>query len=688
MQKTLLSLVLFTALAYSEDFQIDLKDPTFSQGIISTDQGGIISGSDLRIQAQHLSYTNKIEKGHVVKKVIAEGNLLLEYRGRVFVGEKLEYDLVTKTGIMTKGRTSTDYWFVGGDEIEVLEDGSFWISNAYLTTVEGQDSWWELSSSKISITEGNALAAKNIKIKFFDFPVFWFPKFNMDLKLIKEPPIRYKFLYDQVLKQKISMRYELYSTETFDLFGRLDYRFKRGPGAAIETDYHSLDEKTVFKTKNYGAYDKVVPDEQGNRRFRLQGLVTHQSTDEKTQVHMSYDRLSDDKMPQDFKSDDFELNTQLRTVLWVNHHEENTFTRFVLQPRINYFQSINQQLPLLSLDIRPFHLGNSGIISDNTFSAGYLNYVYSRELAKELHSSRSARCETQNRLYRHCTLGPLSLTPTVGFIGIFYSNTPYHDPAGQAIGTYGFDLHTRLIKSYPSYKHTLQPYLRYEGFSAPTSLNRDHYIFNIDDGYAQQNLIRPGFVQNFYSRKSPLLPDISLDLYTQIFLGPTSFHRTLPKLYATAELTYPTWTLSTDIVYNVQELLFDRTNIRSAWTVSENFAFGLEFRHRSKYDWKKSDHDNYILDIARPIDELLLSPLSDGRDTLLSRFQIRLTPLWTCHIETHHGWDRKNEPRYDSYEIKVATLLTGRWQLQFGYKYTPAIREWVFPSIKLLSTQF
>ncbi len=686
--RTLIPLILLTTFAFTEDYNINLKDPVFSQGIISTDQGGIISNSELRIQARHISYTNKIENGISIKKVVAEGDLLLEYNGRIFVGEKLEYDLLNKTGIMKKGRTSTEYWFVGGDEIELLPDGSFWISNAYLTTVEGQDSWWELSSSKISISENSVLSAKNIKISFFDFPIFWFPKISMDLKLIKDSPIRYKFIWDQVLKQKISMRYELYSTETFDLFGRFDYRFKRGPGAAIETDYHSLNERTHFQTKNYGAYDKVTPDEQGNKRFRLQGLLTHDSADEKTHVHMGYDRLSDDKMPQDFKSDNFELNTQKRTILWVNHHEDNTFTRFVFQPRINYFQSINQQLPLLSLDIRPFPLGNSGILFDNSFSAGYLNYVYSRSLAQELHSSRSGRCETQNRLYRHCSWGPVSFTPSVGFNGIFYSNSPHHHTAGQAVGSYGFNLSTRLIRSYPSLKHTLQPYFRFEGLTAPTSSNHKHYIFNIDDGYAQQNLFRPGLYQTFYPRRSALLPDVSLDLYTQIFLGPTAFHRTLPKLYMTTDFSYPSWTVSTDLIYNLQELLFDRANIRSAWTLSESLAFAIEFRHRSKYDWKKSDHDNYILDIARPIDELLHSPISDGRDTLLSRFQIRFTPLWTCHIETHHGWGRKNEPRYDSYEIKVATLLTGRWQLEFGYKYTPAIHEWVFPSLKLLSTQF
>jgi hypothetical protein len=685
MKRWLLPFTLSLAYLCSEDYNINLKDPVFTHGTISTDQGGIICGSQLRIQAQKIEYTNKVENGIAVKKVVAEGDLLLEYNGRIFVGRKLEYDLVTKTGVMFDGRTTTDYWFIGGDEIELLPDGSFWVEDAYLTTVESQDAWWELRSSKIDITSKSFLSAKNIKIRFFDIPIFWFPSFKIDLKLLKEPPIKYKFLWDQVLKQKIMMRYELYSNEVFNLYGRLDYRFKKGPGAAIETDYHSRDERTLFITKSYGAFDKIVPDESNNRRYRLQGLLTSHSDSARSKFHMSYDKMSDDKMPQDFKSDDFEIGTQKRTILWASHYADNFFTQVTVQPRINYFQSINQQLPLVNFGIRPFPLGTSGIIFDNWFSAGYLDYVYSTPLQSRLPSSKSGRFETNNTLYRHFNFGPVTFTPSTGFIGIFYTNTHHHHAVGQAIAAYGFDLNTTLYKTYPSFKHTLQPYFRYRGYSSPTTPNHDHYIFDIQDGYAQQNLFRPGLLQSFYSN---ILPDMTFDLYTNIFLGPLAFHRTLPKLYLTSEFSYPSWAVVTDLVYNAQELLWDRANIKTEWTVSESFAFGIEFRHRSRYDWRKADHDNYIVDIDRTLDQLLHSPLSDGRNTLLSKFQIRFTPLWSCHIETHHGWGRKNDPRYDAYEIKLVTLITGKWQVEIGYKYTPALKEWVFPSIKLLSTEF
>src|SRR5271169_2455128 len=98
MKRWLIPLTLALATSFAEDYNINLKDPVFTNGTISTDQGGIISNSELRIQARHIEYTNRVENGTAIKKIIAEGDLLLEYNGRIFIGKKLEYDLITKTG--------------------------------------------------------------------------------------------------------------------------------------------------------------------------------------------------------------------------------------------------------------------------------------------------------------------------------------------------------------------------------------------------------------------------------------------------------------------------------------------------------------------------------------------------------------------------------------------------------------
>lgn len=681
MRKSLLSLALISvSLCYGEEQEltINLKDPVFRGGVITTERGGVISSENMRIQAQKIEYTNRVENGQPVKKVVAEGDILMEHDGHAFVGKRLEYDFITKTGTLWDGRTSNDYWFLGGDEIEMQADGSYMITNAFVTTVEGGDNWWELRSGKIGVNKDSILSAKNIRFRFFKIPVFWLPSFKANLKWLKDSPVRYKFIWDQILKQKISMRYEIYSTETFSLFGRLDYRFKYGPGGAIETDYKSLNERTLFQTKTYGAFDKLVPDEKGTKRFRLQGLVTHRSGNEKTRLHLSYDRLSDDKMPQDFKSDDFELDTQKRTILWLTHQEKNSFSRFNLQPRINRFQSINQELPYIMTTVRPFTIGKSGIISENWFSAGYLNYVFGKVLNQKLHSTNAGRFATTNNIYRPFPWGPFTLTPNAGLLGIFYSNNQQHHSTGQWMMAYGFEGLTTVCRQYASFKHTVQPYLFFQGYSHPTSVTGEHFIFNIEDGLTRLNSLRGGIRQSFSA-------NYFLDLFTYAFYGKTAFHRTVPKAYMTFEVHQPSYAIRTGFAYNMQQQLCDFANIRTDWTVSEDFAFGVEFRHRSKYDWRKADHENFMMDVQRPISELVHTPISDGRDTLLTRFQIRFSPLWTCHFESHHGWGRRDEPRYNEFELRFRTMLTGKWQLDFGVKFDPANRiEGIIPALKLV----
>ena len=114
----------------AKELIIDLRNPVFSHGVITTHEGGVITGQGLRIQGQHIEYTNRVENGQKIQKIVAEGDLLLEYGNRAFVGTRLEYDFVQKTGILSHGKTFVNVWFLGGDKIELKPDGSFYISNA------------------------------------------------------------------------------------------------------------------------------------------------------------------------------------------------------------------------------------------------------------------------------------------------------------------------------------------------------------------------------------------------------------------------------------------------------------------------------------------------------------------------------------------------------------------------------
>ncbi len=661
-----------------QELVIDLKNPLFVHGVIMTEEGGVITGQGIRIQARKIEYTNKIENGIRVQRIVAQDDLMMEYANRAFVGSRLEYDFINKTGVLYDGKTFVDIWFLGGDKIELKEDGTFFISNAFVTTCEDQENTWEINAKTVKITEDKFLAARNIRFRFFKVPLFWLPSFKSNLKAFSDPPIRYKLIWDKGLGPRLTMRYRVFSWRDLDLFFRLDYRLRRGFGGALESEYSSPDHSTTFVTRSYGAHDKSFPDEKGPHRYRLQGLYHTQSKDEKTQFHVTWDKLSDTRMVGDFRSDDFEINTQKRTHLILYHQLNSTLFNLSFQPRVNRFDSIDQELPLITMGVRPFQLGNSGVMSNNFIRAGYLNYVYANDLRKEFHalglssSTRAARMETRNELYRPFSLGHFTLTPNIGVVGILYSNNPSDHPIGQGIFSYGFNGQTRLFKNYKKFRHMSEPYLEFQGLTSPTAGLSRHFYFDINDGYDQLNQLRIGWRNAFYSRSSPsFLPWICTDLYTYGFFGNREFSQLFPKYYLTVGWNRPTYAIRGGIAWNNEEHLWDYANAAVDCTINEDIALGIEFRHRSKFDWRKADHQNFIVDVARPIPELLESPMSDGRDTLLARLFIRLAPKWNCQIQSRHGWGRKNEPRYNAGKIDLITMLTCSWRLRLSYERLP-----------------
>lgn len=661
-----------------QELVIDLKNPTFVHGVITTDEGGVITGQGIRIQARRIEYINKIENGIRIQKIMAQDDLMLEYANRAFVGSRLEYDFIQKTGTLWNGKTFVDIWFLGGDKIELKEDGTFYISNAFVTTCEDQDNTWEISANKVKITEDHLLSAKNIKFQFFKVPLFWLPSFKSNLKAFTDSPIRYKVVWDKGLGPRLTMRYRFLSWRELNLFFRLDYRLKRGFGGALESEYYVPEKGTTFVTRSYGAHDKTFPDEQGPRRYRLQGLFHTQSQNEKTQVHLTWDKLSDSRMVGDFRSDDFEINTQKRTLFTIMHQLDSTFFNLRLQPRLNRFQSIDQELPFFSIGIRPFQIGNSGVLSYHTVNVGYLDYVYANDLRNQFHqlglksSTKAFRMETKNTLYRPFSLSHLTLTPSIGVIGIFYSNNPAHHPIGQGIFSYGFQGQTRLYKHYTRFRHMTEPYVEFQGLTSPTAHLSHHFYFDIHDGYDQLNQLRLGWRNSFFSyRQSPFLPFLFIDLFTYGFFGNRGFSQTFPKSYFHMTWNRPFYLVRGGVAWNNEERVWDYANIATEWTIHEDFAFSIEFRHRSRWDWRKANHENFIVNVARSISELLDSPLSDGRNTLLNRLFIRLAPKWTCQIQTRHGWGRKHEPRYHAGKIDFFTLLTCSWKLRLSYERMP-----------------
>src|SRR5262245_50268576 len=90
----------------AESVIVDLLDPIYEAGILRTENGGVLTAPDLRIQAQKITYIKQLEQTPAIFSVACEGNILIDYKEWALVGDSFYYDFNTRTGFLINGRTA------------------------------------------------------------------------------------------------------------------------------------------------------------------------------------------------------------------------------------------------------------------------------------------------------------------------------------------------------------------------------------------------------------------------------------------------------------------------------------------------------------------------------------------------------------------------------------------------------
>ncbi len=656
---------------FAKGIVVDLREPEYCEGVLTTEKGGVVTGPDIRIQARKIIYTKKEVAGTLVYTLEAEEDLIVEFGDYVFVGSRLEYDFQEKTGILYQGRSAIEPWFFGGSVIYLLPDNSYYIENAYVTTSENYFNDWQIETETATISEDHYLRARKVKFRFKGVPLFWLPSFRANLDSIFDSPIRYTLRWGGSQGTRFGMTYEIFSWKRLKTFLRLDYRINRGLGGGLETYYLSEDHKEQLETINYVARDSSLVHRHEKIRFRFQGVYNNLLCDDRLNVNLTWDKLSDKDMATDYNDRGLELDTAGLTQLHMRYEDYAWVSNFFTRVRVNQFQTVKQELPTLQTQWLPITLGWTGIVSDTQASTSYLDFQYSKG-SSHVHNYHSSRMEVAQKFYRPFSLNYFTLTPQAGGVAIFYGNSPSEHERWVVFGQFGGSLTTRLHRYFYDCKHVVIPYLNYTYYTYPTASPNEHYIFDIDDGWYRLNTMRLGVQQNFYHKNKAgwINRYLFTDIYAYAFFHTKTIHAVLPKIYGSFIIhSLPTLRHTIETAWDIQRNKLDHLNIGIAWTISPQMAIAVEYRHRDAFDWRKADKTNFILDSFRPVHELLHSTLSDRRDTLLLHFFYRFHPNWAVQFESRQGWNRKTEPKYTEFEIDVLTTLQSAWKVKFYYRH-------------------
>ncbi len=653
---------------FSKGVTVDLREPIFKDGILSTDKGGVVTSDNIRIQARKIQYIKKVQDDEYIFKIIAEDDVMLEYSGTIFIGKRVEYDFHTEQGTVYGGRASFEPWYIGGDTIEFLPDGSFLIKEAFISSCENADSEWQFKARNIRIKNTNLLFAKNVQLRFLRLPMFWFPSLHVNFRDLLDFPVDYKARWGGNQGARISMRYRFLSRELWRGFARLDYSFKEGFGGGIDFTHTDADKNADLILRNYATYNS----EENRQRYRFDGIYSKNFNDDNTSVNIQYDKLSDADMVSHYHDQNFNLKSAGNTLISLRHQEKSWIAQIFSRLRINSFQTIKQELPTVSLSLKPFEVGNSGIIADSSFKASYLDFEYAKDTPKSYVNFNSIRVSANGDIYKPFRLGSyLTLTPGVGVRGIYYGNSYDFSDKWLGIAVANCELKTLLSRIYDDHMHTIEPYIAYKYFGRPTTPISDHYIFDIHDGLSSLNLMCFGIKNSIYKKSNDEISRlITIDIYGNAFFDNATLSKTIPKLYSDIEwLPCNNIACHSNIIWNLSKNRLDKFAVRADYTRNEDFAIGIEYRHRGRFDWRKADRTDFLLDNFYKESVLQASQLSDKHDIILPRLCYRFTPNWTLVGEARHAWNRDSEPNFNEYKLELTTLMRCHWEIKFSYQH-------------------
>ncbi len=720
-------LILSSLHADADEINLKLNKPIFTKNSAECTHGGVIKTKDITIYAKNFHYINEDGK-HIV---VANDNLLIEFGRYFIVGDSLTYDFNEKRGTIVNGMGTVGNIIAGGKEILLFEDNSIEIKDAFATASVTEPALFKVTSPLITISEKTKASTKTMVGKINNVPIIWLPSFGMtlDSKYKKTPPISYAMRVENLQVPIFIGRYKMYDDDFFQAYARLEYRvlflddrisykdvngervkiptyWYEGLGGALDTDYKSKNEKVTLDTRSFVSYNIWPLNPNNNRvalRYRLQGQYKGNTEDGKVETFVQWDKLSDRFMRTDFKTNIFEIKTLERNEALIKYMIDPAFISLYARPRLNDFQGFKQELPTFNASLRPIEFFDTKIYLEQTYNASFLDYLYAEEIRDVVPNFAAGRLSAIENLYRPFNIYGLNITPRVGFDGIFYSNSQNNDIALQGVCTYGGDASMNFHGKFDTLSHYIKPYLKYNGLTAPTSVNDNHFIFSIDDGYAAYNQLIIGLNNELYfDRFSVDQPTLGINLSAMRFF--TDFNPNDPEIVGNPKASfnepfskgdiefiwnYPRMDFSAKYGWNFETNSYDFFDLHYGWTVNDYIALSTTYRNRGQYYWRKGNHNSFILDSYRTIEDLQQTPISDPRYCFVNKAQVQIAPLWTFQVENNVGKRNPvyNEagdvitpptPYYIQTKFSLSMILSNCYRLQLNYLATNSTKDNAF----------
>jgi len=453
------------------------------------------------LRQDHELFADVVDLNQKTGVVHARGHVTLIRAGQgKWTGEALDYNYLTKAGLLGTGVIHAGMYNIVADEVSRDTNGVLHCRHARMTTCTNDvDDWhYYIAADRVDYRTNESVTVHDAVPTFFGVPVFYIPSAERDLNHDFGPNAQPGYHSQWGAYLLTAYAYPIYNPPdaTDEIYGNvlLDYRTRRGLGYGHELDWSG----DSFGKGWFGAYgahdldasnkDSLLTNLVSSSRYRI---YLHEEADitPRDQLLVNGDNLSDPLMLKDYYPKVFNHENQPDNFFAYDHRGLDYAAGVEASGPLNNFYTGVGRLPEGWLSVMPQELlGGSGLYYESESRAGYLVQQWAKD--GSLTNGFPAEPDTTRLHTFQKVTAPfqlfdsVSIVPRAAYDGTFYSHL---QDAGEdetrSILEAGAEISCKAYGTFDNIRHIVEPYVDYSVVGTPLGLKTNqNFFFDSVDG--------------------------------------------------------------------------------------------------------------------------------------------------------------------------------------------------------------
>jgi len=570
----------------------------------------VIAEGNVLIEYQDAKLTcDKVTVFNETKQAIAEGDVILRYpkvneEGEevitVIRGKRATYNFQTKQGSLIEATIESTPFYGISTQVDKVSDDELKAKKAYITTCNLDKPHYRLRAKQILIYPGDKIVAKNVVFMSGECPVFYIPKYVQRID-DKRPRVTVVPGHDKDWGTYLLTAWRYYFIE--DQQGRLhlDYREKKDFAWGV-THKYKISDLGEGLLKTYYMHERSIQSKhlwdedrrtKEKERFKIQ-WYHKKEIDDQTTALLEYHKFKDDTFMKDYFFREYEKDEEPETYFLLTHNIPIGTFSFQTEKRVNRFYSASiERLPELALDTTEQEVFNTPLYFSNETSFSNLRKRYPNSSNHE----DANRLDAYNKLSLPKKIAFINIDPFVGVRQTYFSEDALHNSdIVRGIFYTGIDLSTKFFRIFDvkgdflgieinKLRHVITPTIEYSYIHDPSIPPSNLLSFDEIDSIDRENKVTLSLENKLQTKRK----DVSRDLVRFILSTDYLFKKDpegsrFVSITSDLEITPAAWLrIESDTTFDTRLKRFTTVNADfSIRSEDDKWSFGFGERYERK----------------------------------------------------------------------------------------------------------